>query len=161
MGARRPPDHQQSELVALKGSMMDTENPLGGDPQVELRFCPRCRADVEDAGGYCLLGHPFPEDRVDAIADLRAEVDDALSTVRSVVDAGEALKAAEAELSGDLEDEAQVAAAMKATSLKVYEELANDDEPISRNDPIVAFSPSPRAEWGPEKGRRSRKERSA
>ena len=128
---------------------------------MELRFCPRCRADVEDAGGYCLLGHPFPEDRVDAIADLRAEVNDAFTKLQKIVETDhEVLEAVEADLAGDLdlEDEAQVTAAMKATSLRVYEELAgDDDEPISRNDPIVAFSPSPRAEWGPEKGRRSRR----
>ena len=126
---------------------------------MELRFCPRCRADVEDAGGYCLLGHPFPEDRVDAIADLRAEVNDAFSKLEKVVETDHAvLQAVENDLYSELKDDDEVTAAMKATSMSLYEELSSDDEePISRNDPIVAFSPSPRAEWGPERGRRSRR----
>lgn len=39
------------------------------------RFCPRCNAEVEDAGGYCLLGHDLRlEAPVDSLKALRAEV---------------------------------------------------------------------------------------
>jgi hypothetical protein len=39
------------------------------------RFCPRCNAEVEDTGGYCLLGHDLRlEAPVDSLTALRAEV---------------------------------------------------------------------------------------
>ncbi|HEY7876415.1 MAG TPA: hypothetical protein VIG64_14975 [Actinomycetota bacterium] len=39
------------------------------------RFCTRCNAEVEDAGGYCLLGHDLRlEAPVDSLRALRAEV---------------------------------------------------------------------------------------
>jgi hypothetical protein len=39
------------------------------------RFCSRCNAEVEDAGGYCLLGHDLRlEAPVDSLKALRAEV---------------------------------------------------------------------------------------
>jgi hypothetical protein len=43
------------------------------------KFCTRCRAEVEDAGGYCLLGHELRDDQpvdqhVDSLSALRAEV---------------------------------------------------------------------------------------
>ena len=131
---------------------------------MELRFCPRCRADVEDAGGFCLLGHRFPVSQADPIADLRAQVDDAFSRVQLEVatvfeteTAPEAPAPATSLYEELAEDDGEVAQEMRATSRKVYEELAFD-APVSRTDPIIAFSPSPRADWGPEKGhgRRSR-----
>jgi hypothetical protein len=39
------------------------------------RFCPRCNAEVEDVGGFCLLGHDLRlEPPVDSLKALRAEV---------------------------------------------------------------------------------------
>jgi hypothetical protein len=39
------------------------------------RFCSRCNAEVEDTGGYCLLGHDLRlEAPVDSLKALRAEV---------------------------------------------------------------------------------------
>jgi hypothetical protein len=39
------------------------------------RFCSRCNAEVEDAGGYCLLGHDLRlEAPFDSLKALRAEV---------------------------------------------------------------------------------------
>ena len=132
---------------------------------MELRFCPRCRADVEDAGGFCLLGHRFPVADADPIADLRAQVDNAFSKVQLEVaavfetePASDVPTPAPSSLYEELaEDDGEVAEEMRVTSRKVYEELAFD-APVSRTDPIIAFSPSPRADWGPEKGhgRRSR-----
>ena len=138
---------------------------------MDLRFCPRCRADVEDAGGFCLLGHRLPVDTADPMANLRAEVDKAFEQVQ--IDVATTLKATvppppparPAESAEDVPiwqqlrgDDREVAEEMRATSRKVYEELSFDEE-VSRNDPIIAFSPSPRADWGPEKGhgRRSRR----
>jgi hypothetical protein len=41
------------------------------------RFCPGCRSEVEDTGGFCLLGHRLAlEAPVASLTALRAEVDD-------------------------------------------------------------------------------------
>ena len=131
-----------------------------------LRFCSRCRADVDDVGGYCLLGHPFPVETSDPIADLRAQVDKAFEKVQlEVSDVFEIVpepepapdEASTMPIFEELRRDHEIALEMRATSKKVYDELTFD-EPVSRNDPIVAFSPSPRADWGPERGsRRSRR----
>ena len=48
-----------------------------------IRYCPRCKTDVEDTGGYCLLGHRLAlEPPVASITDLRAEVDRAFEDAR-------------------------------------------------------------------------------
>jgi len=128
---------------------------------LQLRFCPRCRADVEDVGGFCLLGHRLAEGESDPIAELKVEVDRAFARAKEDVAASLGPEAkqpeppdrpAETSVWEQLkEDDDEVAEDMRATSRKIYEELS-DDGPVSRTDPIIAFSPSPRAEWGPEKG---------
>ena len=138
---------------------------------MELRFCPRCRADVEDAGGFCLLGHRFPVATGDPIADLRAEVDQAFAKVQVEVasvlahegtpptPAPSAASAEDVPIWQQLKgDDHEVVEDMRVTSKKVYEELAAD-APVSQSDPIIAFSPSPRADWGPEKGHGKRSRR--
>ena len=134
---------------------------------MDLRFCPRCRADVEDAGGFCLLGHRLPTTTTDPIADLRVEVNKAFEKVQVEV----TQKVADDKVSEPVEnptdipvwqqlrgDDREMAEEMRATSRKVYEELSLDEE-VSRTDPIIAFSPSPRADWGPEKGHGKRSRR--
>ena len=151
---------------------------------MDLRFCPRCRADVEDVGGFCLLGHRFPEVTADAIADLRAEVDQAFAKVQVEVatvlgtgktpgppataatpDPSPPREASPGDdvplwqqLRGDDREVDEVADEIRATSKKIYEELSVED-PVSQGDPIIAFSPSPRADWGPEKGHGKRSKR--
>jgi len=128
---------------------------------VSLRLCPKCRADVEDAGGFCLLGHRLPEAESDPTTDLRVEVELAFGRVKEDVAAVLEPVAVQQE-PGDgpaeatvwqqlKEDDEEVADDTRATSRKIYEELS-DDGPISGTDPIIAFSPSPRAEWGPDRG---------
>lgn len=135
---------------------------------MSLRFCSRCRADVEDVGGYCLLGHPLPQDAVDPISDLRAEVDKAFEKIKieipltgmasafksagspspATVDAYEELRGSDEEL---VEEMAQ-------TRTDYWSQLRDEvDVSVSRDDPILSFSPSPRMEWGPEKGRKRRR----
>lgn len=131
-----------------------------------LRFCPRCRTDVEDAGGFCLLGHRFPVAEGDPVADLRAEVDSAFEKVR--FDLEGALSRVDQRVPASVaaapsaplpvyeqlrDDDSELVAEIKSARHDVWSEL-RDDKPISRDDPIVAFSPSPRAEWGPDRSRR-------
>jgi hypothetical protein len=135
---------------------------------MNVRFCPRCRADVEDVGGFCLLGHRLAapiED--DPIADLRAEVDRAFEKVQ--VDIAAALDplqslALENEIpapvaSGSVEptpEPEQMLEDMQVTSKALWKPL-EDETPLSGNDPIVSFAPSPRMDWGPEKDKGKRR----
>jgi hypothetical protein len=151
-------------------AVRNAENIGVGGNALSLRFCARCRADVEDAGGYCLLGHPFPQDTSDPISDLRAEVDKAFEKIKI-----------EIPVSGMASTfQTSSAPSQAAPSFEPYEELRSSDEhlveemaqsrrdywsqlrdevdsSVSRDDPILSFSPSPRMEWGPEKGRRRKR----
>ena len=53
------------------------------------RYCPRCAGEVEDTGGYCLLGHKLMlEAPSSSLSELRAEVDKAFDDAeREVADA--------------------------------------------------------------------------
>lgn len=97
------------------------------------RFCPQCRAEVEDAGGFCLLGHPLRGTApVASLSQLRAEVDRAFEEAR-----------------------VQVAVALgeppppppPVTHLDL--EIAESAGAVG--DPIVDFAPAPRMDWGPER----------
>ena len=52
------------------------------------RFCPRCDNEVEDTGGYCLLGHRLALEPLNAsLTDLREEIDQAFEDARLEVEA--------------------------------------------------------------------------
>jgi hypothetical protein len=111
-----------------------------------LRYCRVCDADVEDAGGYCLLGHPLKLDApIPSVAEMRDEVSRAL---------GEARPEQEPSAS-DIEESAAVEAAPGAwkppppdVRAKVWQSL--EDAVPESADPITAFAPPPRMDWGPE-----------
>ncbi len=140
---------------------------------MSLRFCARCRADVEDAGGYCLLGHPLPPDGADPIADLRAEVDRAFDKIKIEIPATGMASTFPGAGGGTLEERGPGPEAyeeLRASDEHLVEEMAQTrrdywsqlradetDLSVSRDDPILSFSPSPRMEWGPEKGRRRKR----
>ena len=99
------------------------------------RFCPRCNATVEDAGGFCLLGHPLREVApVASLSELRAEVDRAFEDVRVQVLAS----LGEAPPPPPPSSEGRMVVTIEA-------------EPSSGTDPIVDFAPAPRMDWGPER----------
>ena len=113
------------------------------------RYCPKCRTDVEDVGGFCLLGHDL---RLRAVTDvtmneLRADVDRAFETARVQVAAitGE-IPAVSAPpppppLPDDLEEQ---------TKTRMEELWAGfEEEPASTSDPITQFAPDTRMNWGP------------
>ncbi len=51
------------------------------------RFCARCGADVEDVGGFCLLGHRLAtEAGMPSLGDLRAQVDKAFERFKTLAD---------------------------------------------------------------------------
>jgi hypothetical protein len=139
------------------------------------RFCPTCRSDVEDAGGFCLLGHPLALSAPTApLAELRADVDRAFEEAQARVD--EVLAAAPVNGAGRRapgpppRPPAAASIATKTVPMPsvaeapsrppapeapprppapaVYSSL---DEPLAHGDPIAAFAPAPRMDWGPER----------
>ena len=132
---------------------------------MKLRYCSRCRADVEDAGGFCLLGHPLPIAHEDPVADLRAEVDRAFKQVQ--VDISEVFEEKleepvpepEAGVYAQLKSDAEAAEEIIENRRDLWRQL-EDDAPVERDDPILSFSPSPRMEWGAKKLRGRKRDRS-
>jgi hypothetical protein len=131
---------------------------------MNVRFCPRCRADVEDVGGFCLLGHRFAapvED--DPIADLRSEVDRAFEKVQVDIKAALDLDGLSKDIAVPVpttpeparEDELMLED-MEVTSKALWKPL-EDLAPASGTDPIAAFAPAPRMDWGPERSKGKRR----
>jgi hypothetical protein len=122
-----------------------------------LRFCPKCAAEVEDVGGFCLLGHPLRlEPPIPPTADMRKEVDRALGGSRA------ARPPARGRAAAGTPEPAPVATAGPPSDAPppppeaerprlatVWESLGVSGE--TRGDPIEAFAPPPRVDWGPER----------
>ena len=136
-----------------------------------VRFCPRCGSDVEDVGGFCLLGHRFPAlPGSDPIAELRAQVDEAFHKVQTDVAAAldplaglarendapvPVTSQASAETAPSVAEDDLTVERLEVTSKALWQPL-EDESPLSGSDPIVAFAPSPRMDWGPERAKRGR-----
>lgn len=123
------------------------------------RYCPKCDTEVEDVGGFCLLGHSLRLRPITASLDeLREEVDRAFEEVRIQVAAvtGEipAVPGADSApppppLPDDLEEQTK-------TKMSELWEGFEDDVRLS-TDPIAAFAPDTRMDWGPAEGKRKRR----
>lgn len=110
---------------------------------MSLRHCPRCRTEVEDVGGYCLLGHPLRlAAPTDSLATLRAEVDKAFADVE--------IKVAEV-LAGPPATPAAPAVGPQASPPPPPRPKVAEFEPSTGADPIVDFAPAPTMDWGPER----------
>ena len=117
------------------------------------RYCPKCATDVEDVGGFCLLGHDLrlrPITESQSMDDLRAEVDRAFEEARSQVAAvtGEIpLVKSDAPppppLPDDLEEQT------KTRMVEAWAAFEDEPEPPAASDPITAFAPNTRMDWGP------------
>ncbi len=130
------------------------------------RYCQRCGADVEDVGGFCLLGHSLKvASVVEPIRDLKAELERTFDEVQAKVvavtaeiplrdDADPAPIRGPAgppppPLPADLEEQAKT----RLDDLWAdYEEQLNQP-----SDPIDAFAPAPRMDWGPQRAPKARR----
>lgn len=144
------------------------------------RHCTRCGTDVEDAGGFCLLGHPLRESLETAsLADLKDEVEAAFASAQDevrnsltpLIEQVEAVapRRPESELAtvGAPAPAAETAAFVgperstppppppSRPQSKVGQLWAGMDEtrPLDRDDPINAFAPPPRMDWGPQRSK--------
>ncbi len=103
------------------------------------RYCQQCKAQVEDTGGYCLLGHPLRSSAPTAsLTQLRAEVDQAFEDAR--------LQVANVLGSAAPPPPPPPVAATRTV-------LTIDQDVQAGPDPIADFAPAPRMDWGPEKQR--------
>jgi hypothetical protein len=116
------------------------------------RHCPKCATEVEDRGGYCALGHRLRLNSIDgSIEDLRAEID-------------QVFEAARLEVSGVIQGSPPAPPAATAPpveddipSTEVYRERARgvwaalEEDNSMEDDPIEAFAPPPRMDWGPKR----------
>ncbi|MDQ3915867.1 MAG: hypothetical protein M3323_11165 [Actinomycetota bacterium] len=109
------------------------------------RFCHRCGSDVEDAGGFCLLGHglapvlgtpppPPPPVMDDLTAEMESVFDAALATIQAPAEAPEEPRPAPSRYVSSID--------------RTWAELESAAPP-SADDPINTFAPPPRMDWGP------------
>ena len=114
---------------------------------MNTRFCERCSAEVEDVGGFCLLGHPLRLDPpIPSLAHVRQEVDRVLDEIRDERGhPGYDMGAGRAQ--GDVEPP-PLPDRTAASGKSLWDSLrqAGGKGP---HDPIEAFAPPPRMDWGP------------
>lgn len=150
--------------------------------QPAMRFCPTCGTDVEDVGGFCMVGHSLKISAPTAdLSTLRAEVDAAFEAARLQV----------AAVLGSRPDSMPAAPTPAVTAPSPAPEplrLADPDpvappaQPVVKpppppppgaagleiqppvvppasngSDPITAFSPPPHMDWGPRRKRFGRR----
>lgn len=106
------------------------------------RLCRTCGTEVQDAGGYCLLGHSLREaPESGSLSALRAEVDRAFEEAQMVVDQSHGAPASANEVllppppppRSDLFARLQI------------------EQSVTDSDPMEGFAPAPRMDWGPER----------
>lgn len=143
------------------------------------RFCPSCRQDVADVGGYCLLGHDLRlASAVPQLDRLRTEVDEAFDDAAGAIE--RAFDDVRAHVSTDATPPRSSApppppppppgpravpataappaapvvavedAGFVARAATVWRSLERDEATLA-GDPIEAFAPPPRMDWGPER----------
>lgn len=112
------------------------------------RFCPQCRSEVEDAGGFCLLGHSLRAVApTDSLAALRAEVDKAFEDARVSVSS----TLADLPVPPPPPPATGTAVATHAPPPPLRPRFAIEEPPAGTTDPITDFAPAPRMDWGPER----------
>ena len=143
------------------------------------RFCRICDSEVQDTGGYCLLGHPLAvPSGISSLDELRAEIDRTFEEARLQVAAiGEAPPVADPPVPIRplnpplaIEEATPVAdppvpirplnpppappAPPPAAPTGPWAALSQEIElsaAVGAEDPISAFAPAPRMDWGPER----------
>ena len=103
-------------------------------------FCHQCNANVEDTGGYCLLGHRLssiapPPPPAPSSTDETPPATPALHAIHNPPPAPESVTHRSY---SDVIDRAW--SALEATAMP------------AADDPINTFAPPPRMDWGPNKG---------
>jgi hypothetical protein len=109
------------------------------------RYCTTCAAEVEDAGGFCMLGHRLAP-ATPSFDGYGTDSDDAGSTHRSTP-------------TGPVPSRPTPPPPPPVAQFSepsVWDEI--EGEPMGDNDPITSFAPAPRMDWGPDRNVLSRVE---
>jgi hypothetical protein len=123
------------------------------------RFCPSCHTEVEARDGFCLLGHPLRlAAPTSSISELRAEVDKAFEDARAEIATVLITEVPGLPVQLGAVSRAPVMAPPPppppASRFETVWQEQEAAEPESASDPIVAFAPPPRMDWGPRKDKR-------
>jgi hypothetical protein len=118
------------------------------------RHCPRCATEVEDRGGYCALGHRLRLGSIDgSINDLRAEIDQVFEAARlevsGVLQGAPPPPPAANDVTPAVEDDIPSTEVYRERARGVWAVLEEDNS--IEDDPIEAFAPPPRMDWGPKR----------
>lgn len=123
------------------------------------RFCPSCRSDVEVTQGHCLLGHSvISEPSQGSLSELRAEVDKAFDDARIQI-SGFAPAPKDPAPAPPLREREEVPVAAGSSGMppppaptgrSAQEPWSEEGVATDPNDPIAAFAPPPRMDWGPK-----------
>ena len=150
--------------------------------QPVTRFCPSCGTDVEDVGGFCMLGHNLKVSAPTAdLSTLRAEVDAAFEEAKLQVAAAlggssigtspvpspaarprpevDPRPAASPSETVRLPDVPAKTPPPPPPDLRVTTQpVAIPQQPVTGgSDPIAAFAPPPHMDWGPNRKRFGRR----
>jgi hypothetical protein len=116
-----------------------------------MRFCPTCAAEVQDAGGFCMLGHRLrPEVSGDPLRD---DLDSLFEGLAAEIES--ASRPAPTRPAPSAPPPPPPPPAMKQVQT-VWDDL--DTKALTANDPITSFAPAPRMDWGPDRSVMSRLE---
>jgi hypothetical protein len=125
------------------------------------RFCPSCHTEVEARDGFCLLGHPLRlEAPTSSISELRAEVDKAFEDARAEIATVLITEVPGMPVQVGAVTQPPVAPAAPPPPpppASRFESVWQEQEAAqteTSSDPIIAFAPPPRMDWGPRKEKR-------
>ena len=172
-GLARMPPVQPLPGVTLyrepRGNLLNSAPLRAENPLVSTRYCPTCATEVEDADGFCLLGHSLRVAPItDSMDELRAEVDHAFAAARaelaSINGRGSRASAPRPPAppaptgrpeSGPTAPPPPPPSNYSETAMpsvwQAFEHELAGAQGIESGDPISMFAPSPRMDWGPER----------
>ena len=104
---------------------------------------------VEDKDGYCLLGHPLSRNPGDSsMADIRREVEDAFeNSFPGLEPSLEPVGAAE--VSEPTSSNFAPPTTSEVATAREFPQSTRPPRYLPPEDPISAFAPPPRMDWGP------------
>jgi hypothetical protein len=128
------------------------------DLRMTHRYCPTCASEVEEVDGFCFLGHPLKLHADPAsLTELREEVERAFERTEPPPERALVGVAARAAAASRTQPSAAAASGAPrpaaATPARGSSPSASSASPRPRpalDDPIAAFAPPPRMDWGPE-----------
>ncbi len=120
-----------------------------------VRYCPRCRADVEEVDGHCLLGHNLrlaaPSGSLNTLRDeIDSVFEEAQVAVAVAVGGPQSPPAPRAHYAPTRFERPSDPPAPPAPKPVPPPSLAS--HPVAP-DPIAAFAPPPTMDWGPQRAR--------